>query len=65
MDGTTLTQRRERLGLTRPKLAAAVGVDHATIWRIETQGQKPTRLMARALEDTLSRLEREQAAIAS
>ncbi len=59
MDGTTLAQRREQLGLTRPKLAEAVGVDHATIWRIETQGQRPTPLMKRAREETLSRLERD------
>lgn len=57
MDGTTLTQRREALGLSRAQLAEEIGVDQATVWRWETGERRPIPIMAKLTEQTLSRLE--------
>ncbi len=60
MDGTTVAQRREALGLSRPKLAAEIGVDHSTLYRWESGEFSPSKLAERAIEAALSRLERER-----
>jgi len=54
----TVAQRRAALGLSRPQLAAEIGVDHSTLYRWETGEFSPSRLAERALSETLARLER-------
>lgn len=63
MDGTTLAQRREALGISHQQLADEVGISRVTIWRIEKTGQQPTPLMARSIDAALSRLEAQASAL--
>lgn len=62
MDGQTLTKRREALNLSRQQLADYIGISMVTIWRIETAGQRPTPLMTRVIDETLTKLEAESVA---
>jgi DNA-binding XRE family transcriptional regulator len=54
-----LTRRRKALGLSMAELADLAGISHVTIWRLETSGKRPTLVVERALEATLSRMERD------
>ena len=62
MDITQLTERRERLGLSRRELAIRVGVSHVTIWRWETLPVEPLPIVLAHLDAVLSRLEAERMA---
>ncbi len=57
MEPQELTRRRTALGLSRPNLAREVGVSAATVWRWEVEARKPTAIIGRQLEQTLTRLE--------
>jgi transcriptional regulator with XRE-family HTH domain len=59
MNGHELTRRREALGLSRTELAKRIGVSMTTVWRWETEGTQPIAAVARVLEQTLVRLERQ------
>ena len=61
MEADKITRRRLALGLSRPALARAAGVDPATLWRWEVGKAQPSGLALRALSSALDELERKQA----
>lgn len=61
MEAHEIITRREALGLSRPALAKAAGLDAATLWRWETGKAVPSPLGVRVLSLTLDELERKQA----
>jgi len=58
--GEVIRKRREELGLTREKLAAAVGCSFASIIRWETGKGVPREIYLKALERALKTKLREE-----
>ena len=61
MEADDIIRRRTALGLTQQQLADAVGVHRVTVARWETGTAVPLGLAPALLEETLGRLERDQA----
>ena len=61
MNSDEILRRRTALNLTQQQLADAVGVHQITVHRWEAGKSTPSGLALRLLEETLERLEKDQA----
>jgi predicted transcriptional regulator len=61
MNSDEILRRRTALGLTQQQLADAVGAHQITVHRWEVGKSTPSSLAVRLLEETLTRLEKQQA----
>ena len=61
MEAHEITERRTALGLTQQQFADAIGVHRVTVVKWEAGRARPSALAARLLEETIGRLEEQQA----